>query len=301
MRILVDGMNIVMRNHYVHDTKKGLKTSAGAPTGTIYGFLQTMMRWRKAYPQHELMVCWDDLIGGSDYRRRIYPQYKANRPQGGLGAGGEFQVEMLNNLLRSLGIHQVYAQGAEADDLIATLCRQSQGMEVPTIIMTNDRDMFQLVGDKVVVITPQGGEVYDRDTVIEVMGIAPEHLVCFRSLDGDTSDNIPRVPGVRRKTLAKITTLYAGDLNALYEALEGGNLRGHVTAKEHEKIAAFKGQAFVNAKIIALREIPDFEMIRGRWDAKEIEGMCGILEFSDKTIADLLAMKKTGFIKTARP
>lgn len=296
MIILIDGMNIVMRSYHVYQTRMKLQTEAGDPTGAVYGFLRSLIKWARQYKLQKFVVCWDDPLTGSDYRREIYAQYKANRPKGGLGEEGDFQVGTLSQLLESLGVNQAFARGYEADDVIASIARKRSEERKATLIITSDKDMLQLVDDVTVLMTPKG-KVYGPERVEEEMGVPPAYLAAYRALDGDASDNIPRVPRMRKKVIQAIVIKYEADLEAMFSDPEG--LRPMMSPKEFERLKAFREQAFVNNKLISPRDVEGMIEKEGVWAMDRVKEIVETLEFSETMLQDLQALKRTGFVKTS--
>lgn len=315
MNLIIDGFNIAFRCHHVYDVQQGLTTSEGVPTGIVYGFLKSLLKWKKEYPKRRIIVTWD-TPGGAESRQAICPSYKANRTRDfdkvavdkvatkdedvpEIDSDGEFidvfslQIEFLKNFLRSLDIDQSEAPATEADDIIATLVRGELAGE-SNIIYTSDRDLLQLVTWKTVLETPSG-KFYDPDKVMEEYGVKPEDLVTFRALDGDKSDNLPGLPRFRRKIIAKLVNDNDGKLESIYKA---DGLEEELTEKEFEKLSSFEEQAFLNQKIMELRDIEKNILTPGSWNEDQIKGMCDILEF-DSLRSDLLGSNKIkqGFLR----
>lgn len=302
MNFIIDGMNIAYRSHYVHDVQQGLKTSSGVPTGIVYGFLKTLLKWKDEFPHHHFVVAWDDP-DATQKRQEIYEDYKADRDrnfatiehpdkEGEVIDEFSLQIEFLSNFLRSLGVDQVSASAMEADDVIGSLVRGELSDAQNNIILSSDRDLLQLVSWNTLLMTP-GGDKYDPDTVQEEYGVSPEDLVCYRSLDGDDSDNLPGLPYFRRKVIARLVNDYDGELESIYNA----ELEEELTDKEYDKISSFEDQAYVNREVMKLRDVEKYEVIEGEWNEEEIEGMCDILEF-ESLRSDLVASNDNqGFLR----
>lgn len=306
MNIIIDGLNIAFRSHHVYDVQQGLKTSDGVPTGIIYGFIKTLLKWKNKYPQYRIIVAWDCPTAKSE-RQKISPDYKANRDRHFESVeipenydedlGGEtmdiftLQIEFLTNFLRSIGIDQIKAQGYEADDLIGTLV-EGPLKEEQNIILSSDHDMMQLVSWSTILMTPSG-KAYDPDKVVEKYGVSPDNLLTFRVFDGDKSDNMPGLPYFRRKVISRIVNEHEGNLESIYNSdIE------NLTAKEDEKLSSFEEQAHVNFKVMKLRTVEDYDFLHGEWNEDEIKGMCELFEFNTLR-SDLLSVNKTnqGFLR----
>jgi 5'-3' exonuclease len=298
MKFLIDAMNIAFRAHHVYDVQQGLATSQGLPTGMVYGFFKILARWKRAYPEHDFCVVWD-RAGGRKIRQDIYPDYKANRqetvtevaPEEVTEALGDnfsgmdpfnIQLDLIRGMLTPLGIDQVSAPYREADDVLAHMVRRVYGDE-PTIILTSDRDMLQLVSRTTILITPDGKKTYDPDKVFEEYGVVPSKLLQLRSLCGDKSDNLPGLPRFRKKTSARLVNEF-GDVNGIY-AQDTKKL--NLTKKEAEKFVIFKDQAFINLEVMRLRdEDCQLDFVSGSRDDTKLLSVLKTLEIT--TLQDTL-------------
>lgn len=304
MNILVDGLNIAFRSHHVYDVRQGLTTAEGVPTGLIFGFLQTLTKWKRKHPHHDVTVVWD-RPGGKEWRQAIVPEYKANRPSAAAPSPLEgqsegepfdifsFQLGMLHEILPHLGVDQASAAGREADDVIAYLVRDLYA-DQNNIILTSDRDLLQLVTRTTVLITPDD-KFYDVDRVVEEYGVRPESLVQLRALFGDTSDNLPGIPRFRKKVAARLVNEH-GSVDSIYkQPVETLGL----TKKESEKLSAFEEQARKNLQVMGLlSEMTPLDYRPSSYNEHEINTMCDTLEF--KTIRNRLLEafnSQQGFLK----
>jgi len=198
---LIDGNSLVYRAFFA--LPESIATSTGQPTNAIFGFASMLVKILTDYGPKATLVIWD---AGSSGRKEVYPEYKAQR---------QSRPDLLREqwphfepLVDAFGYRNVSVEGYEADDVIASLAEQARGSEVPVMVVTGDRDAYQLVGDGVRIMTTSRGitdtRVYDREGVIDRYGIAPELIPDFIGLKGDTSDNIPGVPGIGDKTAAQL-------------------------------------------------------------------------------------------------
>lgn len=195
--VLVDAYSLLFRAHFA---SRYLSTAAGQPTGALYGFTNMLFTLINSEKPDALIVCWD--APERTIRSQQYEQYKAHRPDVDPQLIAQFPVA--RDIVRAFGIQSAEVGGYEADDLIGTLAKRGvrEGYEVA--IVTGDSDQLQLVGDGIRVQMTQRGvsevKTYDHDTVIERYGIPPERIPDWKGLVGDTSDNIPGVPGIGEKT-----------------------------------------------------------------------------------------------------
>lgn len=199
--LLVDGSSYLYRAYHA---LPDLRNSAGEPTGAIYGFLNMLRRLQKDYPTAYRACIFD--AKGKTFRNDLYQEYKANR-----AAMPDDLVEQTGRILElvdMLGWPVLQVEGVEADDIIGTLTVKAHEDGFDTIVSTGDKDMSQLVDDKVTLVNTMNNEVLDREGVIKKFGVPPERIVDYLSLIGDTSDNVPGVAKVGPKTAVKWLTQY---------------------------------------------------------------------------------------------
>src|SRR5437868_6018881 len=200
---LIDGNSLVYRAFFA--LPESIATSTGQPTNAIFGFASMLVKILTDYGPRATLVVWD---AGSSGRKEVYADYKAQRTT---------RPDLLKEqwphfepLVDAFGYRNVAVEGYEADDVIATLTERAKRADppIPVMVVTGDRDAYQLVGDGVRIMTTSRGitdtRVYDRDGVVERYGIPPELIPDFIGLKGDTSDNIPGVPGIGDKTAAQL-------------------------------------------------------------------------------------------------
>ena len=216
--ILVDGSSYLFRAFHALPP---LTNSQGQPTGAIVGVVNMLRKLRNDYQPTHFAVVFD--APGKTFRDDLYAEYKANRPP--MPDELRVQIERLHEIIRAMGLPLLVIDGVEADDVIGTLARQAaeQGMDV--LISTGDKDMAQLVDEHVTLVDTMQDTVLDREGVIAKFGVAPEQIVDYLTLVGDTSDNIPGVPKVGPKTAAKWLQQY-GSLDEL--VAHADEIRGKV-------------------------------------------------------------------------
>ncbi|MGN6373733.1 MAG: DNA polymerase I [Solirubrobacteraceae bacterium] len=209
---LIDGPSLVYRAFYA--LPESISTSTGEPTNAIFGFASMLVKLVTDNGVQPTIVAWD---AGHSGRVEIFSEYKAGRRS--RPDLLKQQWPAMEPLVEAFGYRNVKVEGYEADDVIATLAEQARAASVPVTILTGDRDVFQLIdGDGLVQVmaTARGiteTKLYDRQAVIDRYGIPPELIPDFYGLKGDTSDNIPGIPGIGEKT--------AGELISKYGSLEG--------------------------------------------------------------------------------
>eukprot|EP01032_Pedospumella_encystans_P035437 gene35437-40084_t len=200
--LLVDGSSYLYRAfHAMPD----LRNRAGEPTGAIYGMVNMLRRLRADYNTDDItsncIACVFDAPGKT-FRDDIYPEYKANRAS--MPEDLAAQIPHIHEVTRAMGWPIVMEPGIEADDVIGTLAQVAleQGFD-EVIVSTGDKDMAQLVNDKVRLVDTMKNAVMTRDSVFEKFGVYPEQIVDYLTLVGDTVDNVPGVEKVGPKTAAK--------------------------------------------------------------------------------------------------
>jgi DNA polymerase-1 len=221
--ILVDGSSYLYRAFHA---MPNLSNSRNEPTGAVYGVTNMLRRLLKDYDPEQVAVVFD--APGKTFRDDIYPEYKAHRPP--MPDDLRSQIEQIHEIVRAMGLPLLMVEGVEADDVIGTLARQAAAEGRDTLISTGDKDMAQLVDGHVELVDTMKDARYDRAGVQERFGVPPERIVEYLALIGDTSDNIPGVPGVGPKTAAKWLTEYGSLDNLIAHAADikgkaGENLR----------------------------------------------------------------------------
>jgi DNA polymerase I len=272
---LIDGNSIAYRAFYA--LPEDLATKSGQVTNAVFGFTRMLIRLIKDHHPEAVAVAWD--VSRETFRTESYPEYKANR----LKAPDHFrsQLPLMDEVLESLHITQLREEGYEADDIIASLTKKAvdEGWEV--LIVTGDRDAFQLVGGPVKVLYTRRGisdtVLADEDWVTERYGITPSQYVEYASLRGDTSDNLPGVPGVGEKTAAKLIAEY-GSIDGVFGAV------GEQTPKLRANLSEHRDQVFLNRQLMSLVDDLDIEygtsdFSTREWDKKTVKDLFDSLEF----------------------
>jgi DNA polymerase-1 len=198
---LIDGNSLAYRAFFA--LPESIATSDGRPTNAIFGFASMLVKILTDHGDVPTVVVWDAGMSG---RKDISPEYKAQRTT--RPDLLKQQWPHLAPLVEAFGYPNVSVEGYEADDVIAALTDRAREDGIPVMVVTGDRDAYQLVDDGVRIMTTSRGitdtKVYDRAGVIERYGIPPELVPDFIGLKGDTSDNIPGVPGIGDKTAAEL-------------------------------------------------------------------------------------------------
>ncbi|MFL5871102.1 MAG: DNA polymerase I [Solirubrobacterales bacterium] len=213
---LIDGNSLAYRAFFA--LPESIATADGRPTNAIYGFASMMAKLLIDFSPRAVIVAWDKGWSG---RENVYAEYKSQRKS--RPDLLKEQWPALAPLAEAFGFRNVSVEGYEADDVIASLARRASAEGIPVMIVSGDRDVYQLVGDGIRVMTTSRGvtdtKVYDRDGVIERYGVPPELVADFIGLKGDTSDNIPGVPGIGDKTAAELLQRF-GSLENVLESVD---------------------------------------------------------------------------------
>lgn len=211
--VLVDGSSYLYRAFHALPP---LTTSKGLPTGAVKGVLNMLKSLRRQYPDSPFAVVFD--AKGGTFRDDMYADYKANRPS--MPDDMRLQIEPLHQSVKALGFPVLCVEGVEADDVIGTLARSSAAADRPVVISTGDKDMAQLVDGHITLVNTMTGSAMDIEGVKEKFGVAPEQIIDYLALMGDSSDNIPGVPGIGPKTASGLLVGVNGGLKELYEQLD---------------------------------------------------------------------------------
>ncbi|MBR7986674.1 DNA polymerase I [Burkholderia cenocepacia] len=221
--LLVDGSSYLYRAYHAMPDLRG---PGGEPTGALYGIINMLRRMRKEVSA-EYSACVFDAKGKT-FRDDLYADYKANRPS--MPPDLALQVEPIHGAVRALGWPLLMVEGVEADDVIGTLAREAERHGMNVIVSTGDKDLAQLVTERVTLVNTMTNETLDRDGVIAKFGVPPERIIDYLALIGDTVDNVPGVEKCGPKTAVKWLTQYdtldgviehAGDIKGVV----GDNLR----------------------------------------------------------------------------
>jgi DNA polymerase-1 len=220
--LVVDGDNFAHRAY--HSMPKSIAAPDGRPINAIVGWTNMILAVWEAEQPRAVYVGWDTL-GEPIYRHKLWPQYQAGRV---FDRALVQQLDVLPGLVRAFGFGSGRQSGYEADDLMAAAVMAEVARDGSCLVLTSDRDSFQLVSDKVTVLAPTKGirelARIGPDQVRERFGVEPGQVADFKALAGDASDNIPGARGIGPKTAADLIQRH-GDLEALLEATPAGPLR----------------------------------------------------------------------------
>lgn len=282
--IVVDGNSIVNRAFYGIMGSKMLQTADGTYTNAVYGFLAILFKELDEVKPDYIAVAFD--LKAPTARHKMYDGYKANRK--GMPEELAAQMPILKDVLRAMNITIIEKEGYEADDVLGTLSRIGENSGLDVVLLTGDRDSFQLATDKVSIYIPRTKagktetEIFNRDKVLEVYGVEPKQMIEVKGLQGDTSDNIPGVPGIGEKTALSLVKKY-GTIDHLYECVE--NNTDDLKGKQREKIAENKELAMlsktlgtINLETPIEKSIDDLKM--KEWNKSEVYKIFKELKFN---------------------
>lgn len=272
--VLIDGNSIMNRSFYGIMGSKMLTTKDGKYTNAVYGFLAILFKIQEDINPEYMVVAFD--LKGPTVRHEMYEKYKANRK--GMPEELAEQMPMIKEILKAMNIQIVEKQGYEGDDIIGTLSKYGEENDLQVVILSGDRDNFQLASDKTTIRIPRTKmgktetEDYNREKVLEEYGLEPIQLIDVKALQGDSSDNIPGVPGIGEKTALSLIQKYSS-LENLYNEVEAGtdSLKG----KQRENIVENKELAFLSQELGKInRDVPvekDLELFKvEEWNKEKV-------------------------------
>lgn len=242
--VLIDGNSIAFRAFYALPL---LNNSKGIYTNAVYGFAMMLMKILEEEQPTHLLVAFD--AGKSTFRHDLYPEYKGTREKTPHELSE--QIPLIHECLDAFGIRHEEQWNIEADDIIGTCARQAEKENIETVIISGDKDLLQLVSDRIVVLLPRKGiteaDRYDQQAVLDRYGLTPEQITDLKGLMGDPSDHIPGIPGVGEKTAIKLLKQYptVEEVLAHIDKLPGKKLK--------EKIRAHKEQALLSKELATIK------------------------------------------------
>ncbi len=277
--LLLDGMSLAFRAYFA--LPDSLATTTGLVTNAVHGFSSMLVYLIREHRPSALAVAFDPP--GDTFRDEMLEDYKAGRAE--TPALLPPQFDMIRQVLGALAIPVVEVPGYEADDVIATLATEAAARDSEVVIVTGDRDSFQLIRDPFIrVLYNKRGvsdyALYDEAGIVERCGVPPSQYVLLAALRGDPSDNLPGVPGVGEKTAAKLLTAY-GDLDGVFSHLD------ELTPKLRQNLAENEHLARSNAEIIPLvTDVPLLvdvsDITLGGWNLEDAEDV--FTRFEMKTV-----------------
>ncbi|MGI8822765.1 MAG: DNA polymerase I [Acidimicrobiia bacterium] len=273
---LLDGHSLAYRAFYA--LPADLATPAGQITNAVFGFTSMLIKLLGDERPDAVAVTWD--VKGPQFRKDLYPEYKAQRE-----APPDLfrsQLPLIREVLEALDISQIEAPGYEADDVIGTLVGKAGAEGWRVVVVTGDRDAFQLIDDSTTVMYTRRGisdtVMADAAWIEERYGIAPKQYLDYAALRGDSSDNLPGVPGVGEKTATKLVAQH-GDLEGIFEHLD------QQTPRIRANLEGARHQVFLNREIMTMVEVPEAtsvvleDLVLGEWDHDRVRKVFDALAF----------------------
>ena len=251
-----------------------LTTPEGMYTNAIYGFLAILFKELEDLKPEYIAVAFD--LKAPTHRHKMFDGYKATRH--GMPEELAEQMPVIKEILKDMNITIIEKEGFEADDILGTMSKNAEDAGINTTILSGDRDTFQLASDRITIRIPRtkAGKTeeddYDKAKIKETYGVEPKQLIQVKGLMGDTSDNIPGVPGVGEKTALKLIQEY-GSINKLYEALESGNSTVKGALKEkltNNKELAYMSETLGRILLDAPLDITIDELKIQPWDNEKV-------------------------------
>ncbi|MFH1984299.1 MAG: DNA polymerase I [Pseudomonadota bacterium] len=236
---LIDGTAYIHRAfHAIRD----LSNSKGMPTNAVFGYSRMLLALVEQKKPDLIGVCFDSK--GPTFRHDAYPEYKANRPP--MPEEMAQQIPWIKQVTEGFRIPIIELPGYEADDLIGTLSAQAQAQGFKVVMVTGDKDFVQLVTPAAVIWDPMKETTIDTDVVKNTYGLTPAQMVDVQGLSGDTTDNIPGVPGIGPKTAVDLIVAF-GSMDGVYAHLESIK-----KPKQKENLSRFRDQAFLSRRLVTI-------------------------------------------------
>ncbi len=251
---LIDGSAYI---HRAYHAIRGLSNSKGLPTNAVFGFSRMLVKLlEEQTPEYAAMV-FD--AKGPTFRHKIYKEYKANRPP--MPEDMSVQIPYIKDITAGFNFSVIEMTGYEADDLIGTLAHIAEEAGYFVVMVTGDKDFLQLVTVNSIIWDPMKDMKIDAGVVREKYGIEPHQMIDVMGLSGDTSDNIPGVPGIGQKTALSLIQNF-GSMEQLYEQVDKITKK-----KQHENLVKYKDQAFLSRELVKIDtkvplqfDLQDFEL-----------------------------------------
>ncbi|MFD7840697.1 DNA polymerase I [Streptomyces sp. NPDC059761] len=296
--MLMDGHSLAYRAFFALPAEN-FTTATGQPTNAIYGFASMLANTLRDEAPTHFAVAFD--VSRKTWRSTEFPEYKANRSK----TPDEFkgQVELIGELLDAMKVPRFAVDGFEADDVIATLATQAEALGFEVLIVTGDRDSFQLVSEHTTVLYPTKGVSeltrFTPEKVEEKYGLTPQQYPDFAALRGDPSDNLPGIPGVGEKTAAKWITQF-GSFAELVERAEevkgkaGQNFRDHLEAVKLNRVLT---------EMVKDVELPKAagDLARLPYDRSAVTGVLDVLEIRNASLRERLLAVDPGAAEEPAP
>jgi len=236
---LIDGSSYI---HRAYHAIRNLANSKGFPTNASFGFTKMVLKLLKDKEPSYLAIVFD--ARGPTFRHKIYPDYKANRPP--MPDDMAAQIPVIKSIVKSLNIKMLEQEGYEADDIIGTLARACEEKGLRVVMVTGDKDFRQLITPNVSMWDTMKGAVTDNASLKETYGLEPEKFIDVMGLSGDSTDNIPGVPGVGEKTAVGLVREF-GSFEGVFDHVEKIKKK-----KLKENLQQFRDDAVLSKKLVTI-------------------------------------------------
>lgn len=280
---IVDASSYIYRAYYAI---RHLSNSRGQACNAVFGFTKMLLKVVRDYDPDQFIVVFD--AKGPTFRHDLYAEYKANRAK--MPDDLVEQIPLIKQVVHGFRFSTLEIEGYEADDIIATVVRHYRNKDIPVTIVSGDKDLMQLIGQNVTMLDTMKDRVFDLDAVAERFGGGPDKVVEVQALAGDSSDNVPGVPGIGEKT--------ARDLIERFGTLE--NLLEHIDEvsgpKRREKLRDYAAQARLSRELVTLKNDLDLNLAQMDFsipepDRQELARLFQELEF--KQLYEEFAVSET--------
>ena len=291
--IIVDGSSYLFRAYHA---LPAFSSSKGEPTGAIYGVLNMLYSLIDEYEPKNVAIVFD--APGKTFRDDLYSEYKANRPP--MPEDLRPQIEPLVQAVEAIGLPVLRIKGVEADDVIGTLATRATAASLKTVISTSDKDMAQLVNDHVSLVNTMNNSKMDAEGVTEKFGVRPDQIIDYLALVGDSSDNIPGVPGVGPKTAVKWLTAH-GNLDTIKKHADeipgkvGENLRntlGQLPLYEELVTIVCNLELTSDPSTLVYRD-PDTKRLQSLYDRLELRSLLKRIDPTEENLQNSSAEYET--------
>ncbi|MET8128563.1 DNA polymerase I [Streptomyces sp. NPDC005065] len=296
--LLMDGHSLAYRAFFALPAEN-FTTGAGQPTNAVYGFASMLANTLRDEAPTHFAVAFD--VSRRTWRSQEFPEYKANRSK----TPDEFkgQVELIGELLDAMHADRFAVDGFEADDVIATLATQAEAAGFEVLIVTGDRDSFQLITDNVTVLYPTKGVSeltrFTPEKVEEKYGLTPQQYPDFAALRGDPSDNLPGIPGVGEKTAAKWINQFGSfdDLVARADEVKG---KAGQNFRDHLESVKLNRRLTEMVRDVELPKTPQ-DLERAPYDRSAVTGVLDVLEIRNPSLRERLLAVDPGAAEDEAP
>lgn len=296
--LLMDGHSLAYRAFFALPAEN-FTTGAGQPTNAVYGFASMLANTLRDEAPTHFAVAFD--VSRKTWRAQEFPEYKANRSK----TPDEFrgQVELIGELLDAMRAERFAVDGFEADDVIATLATQAEAAGFEVLIVTGDRDSFQLITDNVTVLYPTKGVSeltrFTPEKVEEKYGLTPQQYPDFAALRGDPSDNLPGIPGVGEKTAAKWINQF-GSFDELVERAEEVKGKAGQNFRDHLDAVRLNRRLTEMVRDVELSKAPQ-DLERAAYDRAAVKGVLDVLEIRNPSLRERLLAVDPGAVEEEAP